>query len=76
MIGVLTIYKDDRGFGFIRPSDGSKEIFIHARDAEDAGIGQLQVGMRLEFDEVLDDRNGKFRAGNLRLLSAANLRAL
>jgi CspA family cold shock protein len=67
MTGTIKMLSD-RGFGFIKPDDGSKDVFVHVRDAEAAGIGELTEGMRLRYEEVLDQRSGKYRAASLELL--------
>ena len=69
MIGRLIKFHGQKGYGFIKPDGGcSKDIFVHVRDAQVAGIGELTEGMRLRYEEVLNQRNGKFRATALELL--------
>ncbi len=65
MIGRLIKYDPDRGFGFIRPTGGGNDIFVHISDAEASGIAELIVGDRYGFDELLDPKRGKTRAVNL-----------
>ena len=57
--GVVVGFKDDRGFGFIRPDDGGGDVFVHARDI--ANADKLNQGQRVSFEIVNDDRRGKPR---------------
>lgn len=65
---VVKFFKADKGYGFIKPDDGGQDVFVHAKDAERAGLPQLVEGMRLGYDVEVDSRTGKSRAGRLRLL--------
>ena len=65
--GVLKMFNDDKGFGFIKQDEGSEDVFVHVFAAERAGI-QLRQGMRLGFDVGQDRKTGNSRAENLRLL--------
>jgi CspA family cold shock protein len=58
--GVAVGFKDDRGFGFIRPNDGGGDVFVHARDI--ANADKLNQGQRVSFEIVTDDRRNKPRA--------------
>ena len=53
-----------KGYGFIQPDDGSKDVFVHISDVERSGIGNLNEGDKLEF-EIEVDRRGKYAAVNL-----------
>ena len=66
--GVLKFFKADKGYGFIKPDDGGPDVFVHAVDAERAGLMQLAEGMRLGFEIETDPRKGKTKATRLRLL--------
>ena len=63
-VGTVKWFNATRGYGFIAPEDGSKDIFVHAKAAEHAGLGTLQEGQRLRY-EVRPGRNGKLSAENL-----------
>src|SRR5215207_10826376 len=64
--GTLTTWNDERGFGFLKPSQGGEDIFVHAR-AFRVRDGRPQVGQVLFFDvEVMPQ--GKRRAKNVELL--------
>jgi CspA family cold shock protein len=64
--GVVVGFKDDRGFGFIRPDGGGGDIFVHARDI--ANADKLNQGQRVSFEVVNDDRRNKPRADKVRVL--------
>ena len=54
---------NDRGFGFIKPSDGSEDVFCHVSSIKDGNM--LREGDEVEFESVYDDRQGKYRADNV-----------
>ncbi len=60
--GQLTTWKDDRGFGFIKPSDGSKEVFLHISALKGSGR-RPKVGDTILY-ELTTETNGKVRASN------------
>ena len=62
-IGTVKFFDSTRGFGFIQPEDGSKDVFVHKSAVEKAGLPPLTEGQRIEY-EVVTDR-GKSAAGNL-----------
>jgi CspA family cold shock protein len=59
-------FNNQKGFGFIQPEDGGKDVFIHIGAVERAGMSTLNEGQKLSFDVVADRRNGKSAAENLR----------
>lgn len=63
-IGTVKWFNAQKGFGFIQPDDGSKDVFVHVSAVEQAGLGTLHEGQKLSFD-VQQDR-GKSSAGNLK----------
>jgi CspA family cold shock protein len=65
--GVVTGFKDDRGFGFIRPDAGGGDIFVHARHI--ANADKLKQGQRVSFEIVTDETRGKPRADHVRVLT-------
>jgi CspA family cold shock protein len=65
--GTVKFYNGNKGFGFIQPSDGSRDIFVHATALERAGISSLAEGQKVEFD-LEQDQKGRSSAANLRLL--------
>ncbi len=63
-IGTVKWFNTAKGFGFIQPEDGGKDVFVHISAVERAGLGTLQEGQRVEFDVVSE--RGKNAAGNLK----------
>jgi cold shock protein len=65
--GIVKWYNAQKGFGFIQPQDGSKDVFVHATALERAGISNLAEGQKLSFELETDRRSGKTSAGSLQL---------
>lgn len=63
--GTVKFYNAQKGFGFIEPDDGSKDVFVHATALEAAGISSLSEGQKVSFDVVTD--RGKTKADSLKL---------
>jgi cold shock protein len=64
--GTVKFFNDQRGFGFIQPDDGGKEVFVHISAVERAGMSALNEGQKIAFDVVADRKNpGKSSADNL-----------
>ena len=63
--GTVKWFNATKGYGFIQPEDGSKDVFVHISAVERAGLGGLQEGQKLAF-ELERGRDGKTSAGNLR----------
>jgi CspA family cold shock protein len=61
--GTVKFFNTQRGFGFIQPSDGSKDVFVHISAVERAGLGTLVEGQKVNY-EVVTER-GKQAAANL-----------
>jgi CspA family cold shock protein len=59
-------FNSQKGFGFIQPEDGGKDVFVHISAVERAGMSNLNEGQKVSFDVVADRRNGKSSAENLR----------
>jgi len=64
--GTVKWFNATKGFGFIAPEHGSKDIFVHVTALERAGIRQLDDGQAVTFD-LESDRNGRESATNLAL---------
>jgi CspA family cold shock protein len=63
--GTVKFYNDMKGFGFIQPEDGSKDVFVHATALERAGIRGLSEGQKVSFDTAEDSRSGKIAVNNI-----------
>jgi len=65
--GTVKFFNHSRGFGFVTPEDGSKDVFIHATALERAGIPSVDEGDKITF-EVEDDPRGRGKqAGSVAL---------
>lgn len=65
MKGTVKFYNDQKGFGFIQPDDGGKDVFVHATALERAGIRSLNEGQKVSFDTEKDRRSGKTAVNNI-----------
>jgi CspA family cold shock protein len=63
-IGTVKWFNAQKGFGFIQPEDGSKDVFVHISAVENAGLGNLSEGQKLSFD--VQAERGKTSACNLK----------
>jgi CspA family cold shock protein len=63
--GTVKFYNSQRGYGFIQPDDGGKDVFVHATALEQAGLRGLVEGQKIGFDVEVDRRSGKDAASNL-----------
>jgi CspA family cold shock protein len=62
-IGTVKFFNTQKGFGFIQPNDGSKDVFVHITAVERAGMRTLVEGQKVSYDVVTE--RGKQAAGNL-----------
>ena len=65
--GIVKFFNTTKGFGFIRPDDGSKDVFVHVSAVERAGLGSLNEGQKLSY-ELEQGKDGKSSAGELKAL--------
>jgi CspA family cold shock protein len=63
--GTVKWFNGQKGFGFIQPDDGGKDVFVHISAVERAGLGGLHEGQKIGFELVQDARSGKMSAGQL-----------
>jgi CspA family cold shock protein len=64
--GTVKWFNTQKGFGFIEPVGGAKDVFVHISAVEAAGMSTLNEGQKVSFDVVTDRRTGKSSAGNLK----------
>jgi CspA family cold shock protein len=64
--GTVKWFNGQKGFGFIQPDEGGKDVFVHISAVERAGMNSLNEGQKIEFDVVSDRKTGKSSADNLR----------
>jgi CspA family cold shock protein len=64
-IGTVKWFNSQKGYGFIQPEDGTKDVFVHVSAVERSGIGNLHEGQRISY-ELETGRQGKASAVNLR----------
>ena len=65
ILGTVKFYNDQKGFGFIQPDDGGKDVFVHATALERAGMRSLVEGQKVSFDTDQDSRSGKTAVNNI-----------
>ena len=63
--GTVKWFNEQKGYGFVQPDDGSKDVFVHISAVERAGLRTLKEGQKVSFEIVTDKRTGKSSAGNL-----------
>ena len=66
--GKVKFYNGQKGFGFIQPADGSKDVFVHATALESAGISDLREGQDVSFETHTDSRSGKTAVAKIELM--------
>jgi CspA family cold shock protein len=64
--GTVKWFNATKGYGFIQPDDGGKDVFVHISAVEQAGLRELNEGQKVSYEIVADKRTGKSSAGNLR----------
>jgi len=63
--GTVKFFNRSRGFGFIEPTEGGPDVFVHATAVERAGMPELREGQKLNYEVETDSRSGKSAATNL-----------
>ena len=66
MIGTVKWFNPDKGFGFIQPEGGAKDVFVHISAVERAGLRSLTEGQKVSFD--VQSERGKDAAANLQVV--------
>ena len=64
--GIVKWFNSQKGFGFIQPSDGGKDVFVHISAVERSGLSSLNEGTKVSFELVKDNRSGKMSAENIK----------
>jgi cold shock protein len=64
--GTVKWFNLAKGFGFIQPDSGGKDVFVHVSAVEASGMRSLAEGQKVSFEEAADRRTGKTAATNLR----------
>ena len=65
VMGTVKFYNDMKGFGFIQPDDGGKDVFVHATALERAGMRGLAEGQTGSVDTAEERRSGKVAVNNI-----------
>ena len=64
--GTVKWYNETKGYGFIQPDNGGKDVFVHVTALERAGLRGLAEGQKVSYDVEADRRSGKESATNLK----------
>jgi CspA family cold shock protein len=64
-IGTVKWFNAQKGYGFIQPENGDKDVFVHISAVERSGLGSLREGQKLSYELQRDLRSGKMSATNL-----------
>jgi cold shock protein len=62
--GTVKWFNSQKGYGFIQPDDGGKDVFVHISAVERAGLSHLNEGQKISFEIKADPRSGKSNADN------------
>ena len=65
-IGTVKWFNSTKGFGFIQPDDGGKDVFVHISAVERSGLGGLGEGQKISFELQRDSRSGRESAVDLK----------
>ena len=65
--GTVKWFNAQKGYGFIKPDDGSHDAFVHITALTDAGIPTLHEGQKVSYEMLADSKTGKTKAQRLRL---------
>ena len=64
--GTVKWFNNEKGYGFIQPDSGGKDVFVHISAVERSGIHNLAEGQKISYDVEADRRSGKESAANLK----------
>ncbi|QPH54856.1 cold-shock protein [Pontivivens ytuae] len=62
--GIVKWFNSEKGYGFIQPEEGGKDVFVHISAVQQAGLQSLQDNQPIQY-ELIDGRDGRKSAGNL-----------
>jgi CspA family cold shock protein len=65
--GTVKWFNGQKGYGFIQPDDGGKDVFVHIGAVERAGLSYLNEGQKVSFEITADRKTGKTSADNLQV---------
>jgi CspA family cold shock protein len=65
--GTVKWFNGQKGYGFIQPDDGGKDVFVHISAVERAGLSYLNEGQKVSFEITADRKSGKTSADNLQV---------
>lgn len=66
--GTVKWFNSTKGYGFIEPDEGSKDVFVHVTAVQRAGMDTLNEGQRISFEETRDPKTGKYSATELQAI--------
>ena len=66
--GTVKWFNSTKGYGFIQPDNGAADVFVHISAVERSGLGNLNEGQKVSFEEERDPKKGKTAAVNLKAL--------
>jgi CspA family cold shock protein len=64
--GTVKWFNTQKGYGFIQPDDGGRDVFVHISAVERAGMPDLREGQKIGYEILTDRKTGKDSAGNLK----------
>ena len=65
--GQVKFYNGEKGFGFIQPEEGDRDVFVHATALERSGMTSLSEGQKVTYETEVDKRSGKIAVSRIEL---------
>ncbi|AXE65089.1 cold-shock protein [Hyphomonas sp. NPDC076900] len=66
--GIVKFFNTQKGFGFISPTTGGNDVFVHISTLERSGIAQLNEGQKVSYETAIDKRSGKPAVSSIELV--------